>query len=139
MPKSSIEKRQADLRQALERRRRARRVEHDRGLGDLELEQRGLDVVDGQQPRDVDRQRRVEERARRQVDRDGQLVALLLPGAALAHGRSQYPAGEGDDEAGLLGDRHELLGAEEAVARVVPAHERLDADDAPLMTSALGW
>ena len=69
------------------------------------------------------------ERAR-EVDRDAELVALALPGLDLAHGGAEHPAGERDDQAGLLGDRDELLGSEQPVARVVPAHERLDADDA---------
>ena len=73
----------------------------------------------------------VEERARRQVDRDRQLVALRPATRGTgASRRSSTQRVSGDDQAGLLGERHELVGADQAVARVVPAHERLDADDA---------
>ena len=84
-----------------------------------------------EQRRDVDRERGVEEGAGREVDRDAELVALLAATRGTWRMRgAEHPAGERDDQAGLLGDRDELLGHEQAVARVVPAHERLDADDA---------
>ena len=42
--------------------------------------------------------------------------------------RTQRPSGH--DQAGLLGQRDELAGAEEAARRVLPAHQRLEAGDA---------
>ena len=47
---------------------------------------------------------------------------------ALAQRAVEHPAGQVGDQAGALGQRHELAGREQAARRVLPAHERLDAD-----------
>jgi hypothetical protein len=49
-----------------------------------------------------------------------------MPGACLAHRRVQHPARERPDEAGLLGQRDEAIGRDEALLRVLPANQGLD-------------
>ena len=64
--------------------------------------------------------------------RSGSTVVVglgVLPAAGLAAGLAQDVAAERDDQAGLLGERHELGGRHEAADRVLPAHERLRGDD----------
>src|SRR5512140_3231210 len=57
-------------------------------------------------------------------------MALLVPGArALAHA-AQRPVADGDDDAQLLGERHELVRREQPQLRMAPADERLDAGHA---------
>ena len=53
----------------------------------------------------------------------------LLPGARLAAGLAQHVAVEAGDQGGLLGQRDEAQRRQHAELGVVPAHERLDADD----------
>ena len=60
--------------------------------------------------------------------RSGPRVAVpFLPGAGLAHRLLQDPAAERHDQPGVLGERDEPVGAEHAVLRVQPAHQRLGA------------
>ena len=53
--------------------------------------------------------------------------------ASWRHASQQHPAPERDDQAALLGDRHELAREHDALARMAPAHEPLDGDDAALV------
>ena len=53
-----------------------------------------------------------------------------MPLGGLAAGLAEHPVAELAHEAGALGQRQELAGRDEAVA-VLPADERLDADDLP--------
>ena len=50
------------------------------------------------------------------------------PLADLAQGLAEYPGTERDDQVRLLGERDELAGGEQAAVRMLPAHERLDAE-----------
>jgi hypothetical protein len=122
--------RQPDLAQAHQRRLGARRVGHQHRLGDLELEQLGVDLVLGEQARDLDRELGVEERARGQVDRDRELEPGVAPLPDLREGGVEHERGQRRDQAGLLGDRDELAGPDDPELGVVPARERLGADDA---------
>ena len=88
MPKSSIEIRtpSAESRSSTVF-VRARSAEHRR-LGDLELEQGRREARVRQQPLDLVGELDVEQVARRQVHRHGQLEPAVPPLAALAHGLS---------------------------------------------------
>ena len=58
-----------------------------------------------------------------------QVVAGALPGAELLQRGAQDEARQRLDQPGLLGERDELAGRQQALLGVQPAHERLDADD----------
>ena len=90
---------------------------------------RAVDARALEQPRDLDGELRVQERAGREVDGDAQLLAVVVPHAHLAQRLLEHVRGERADQAGLLGDRHELGRADEAEPRVLPAGQGLDADD----------
>ena len=53
--------------------------------------------------------------------------------AAFAAALAQDPAADRHDQAGLLGQRDELVGADHAALGVVPAQQRLDAADRPVL------
>ena len=55
---------------------------------------------------------------------------LETPGVTAA--LAQHPAADRDDQAGLLGDRDELGGRDQAPLGVAPAQQRLDAGDGPV-------
>ena len=83
--------------------------------------------------RDVGRDVRVLELLDREVDahrerRLGRQQGLHL--ARLAAGLAQDPAADRDDQARLLGERDEGVGADHAALGVMPAQQRLDAGDA---------
>ena len=50
--------------------------------------------------------------------------------AASAAGAAQHELAELDDEAGLLGQRNEVDGGDQAALRMIPAQQRLEGDDA---------
>ena len=108
---------------------RAVGIVHDRGLGELEGEPGRIDPPFGQQRADGLGQLLVVQAAGREVDRDADLEARLLPVRQLAERGIEAPAGERLDQAGLLGVRDELVGQDRALVRVAPAGERLDAVD----------
>ena len=56
-------------------------------------------------------------------------VARGVPARRLGAGDAQHALADGEDRAGLLGDRDELAGRDEPALGVVPARQRLDADD----------
>ena len=65
------------------------------------------------------------------VDRDAQALAgddRVAPGLDGAAGFGEHPAAELDDLAGFLGRGDERARHYQAVVRVVPAHQRLDAE-----------
>ena len=78
------------------------------------------------------RQVAVRHLAGREVDGDVEWAlvgAQVVPAERLAAGRLLHPAADRLDQAAVLGDRDELAGVEQAALGVVPAHQRLDADD----------
>ena len=64
-----------------------------------------------------------------------------LPGSrGLAAALAQDPAADRDDEAHLLGERDELVGADQAALGVAPAQQRLDARrPTPSWSRTTGW
>ena len=85
--------------------------------------------VRAQHARDLGRELGVEQAALGDVDGDREVVAGLLPDAELLQRGAQDEARQRLDQPGLLGERDELAGRQQALLRVQPAHERLDADD----------
>ena len=79
--------------------------------------------------RDLGRELGVEQAALGDVDGDRELVAGAVPGGELLQRLAQHEARERLDQPGLLGERDELPGRQQALLGVQPAHERLDADD----------
>ena len=69
----------------------------------------------------------LDQRARRQVDRDADVETLRAPGAHLAQRVVEHVVGQRDDEAGVLGQRDELVGRQPAVHGVRPAQQHLGA------------
>jgi hypothetical protein len=67
------------------------------------------------------------QRAGREVDRDGQRLALRVPGCDLAQGLSEYRPGRGGHQPGFLDQVQKDLGVEQPPGGVVPAHQRLHA------------
>src|SRR6266849_1289702 len=55
--------------------------------------------------------------------------SCALPGARLPACFAQHPTADGDNEATIFGDRHELRSWEEASIRLPPAYQRLDSGD----------
>ncbi|MCY1357833.1 hypothetical protein D9M69_443410 [compost metagenome] len=106
---------------------------HHRGFGELELEPVGLDAALGDQPFEGRQQLAVLELAERQVDRHvhGRQAAPAQP-LHVAQGAGHHPVAERHDQAALLGQRDEFVGTEQAAFAVPPAHQRLEADDAPV-------
>jgi hypothetical protein len=118
--------------------RAALAVGHQRALGDLDGERVGRQAVGVEQRADAGRQGVVEEVARGEVDGDRQVEAGGTPGLRLGHGEPQHGVGELARAAALLDERQERVGEQQAAVGVLPAHERLDADDAARAHVALG-
>ena len=73
---------------------------------------------------------RMAELPRRQINRHLQIrEPATVPGRALLAGRAQHPLPEGDDEAGLLRQPDELVRLDEPMLGVLPAQQRLNAQD----------
>ena len=104
-------------------------VAHQRRLGDLERERRGLDARFPQHPTDVLREPLSVELVGGDVDRHADAVAPICPLRGLAGGLLQHPTTDRRDPPGLLGERDEVLGLDHAARGVPPAQERLDAHD----------
>ena len=112
-------------------------VGEDRGLGDLEHQPgrrhagRGHG---GQHPRGEVRLRQV---ARRDVHRHAGRCRNGHAGE-VAQCAPHHPVGERLDQPRALSQRQEGVGVDQAVARMVPAQQRLDADDAAVVQAQLG-
>ena len=99
-------------------------------LGDLEREPGGVGAGAGERAFEVVQERAVAELQRGDVDGDRRFVdAVERPGRELVAGGFDDPRADGDDGAGLLGDRDELAGREECVVDALPAQERFEAGD----------
>ena len=72
----------------------------------------------------------MEELARRQVDRHGQLAPGRRPGDLLRAGLLQHQRAQLADQAAVLADRDEDIRRDHAALGVVPAHQGLGTDDA---------
>ena len=105
-------------------------VVHEGGLGDLETQGGGIHARVSERPPDDLDQVGLGELAGREVDGEPEPAPARHPQAAhLAARLGEHPLAQRDHEAGLLGDADELAGRDEPPARVLPAHERLDAHD----------
>ena len=62
-----------------------------------------------------------------------------MPFLSLLTRRLQDPFADRPDEAGLLRQRYELLGTDEAALGMLPAKKRLAADDAAESILTSGW
>src|SRR3954451_860669 len=111
----------AERPQAGEDRRRLFRVADQHALGDLELEPGRLDAVLGQGLAHRLDQAVLAELDRGEVDRD----AKARPADQVAAGLADHPGADRDDEAGLLGDRDDLAGQDQAALGMAPAQQRL--------------
>ncbi len=112
----------------------AREVDERAALDHLELEPARRQAAAREGLEDGAAQARVDEAARRQVDRDAlrRRTAALVPGAQRPRRLAEDPQVELDDEPAVLRGRDERPGTERAEPRVVPPHQRLDRDDLPL-------
>ena len=110
---------------------------HRRLLGDLHHHPVGVQAERVDRGHHLAHRRRLPER-RRQVDRDEQVVAAVAPLAALAAGLVDDPVGDRADQPGALGDRQELGRGEQSALGIVPADQRLGADDAAVAQARPG-
>ncbi len=62
----------------------------------------------------------------RDIHRD---LQMRRPAGRLTAGLAQHPFAEGDDNPAFLGNRNEDIRRHHAPCRVLPAHQRLVADD----------
>ena len=128
MPKSSTAMRTPSSLMARSRWAVAVGVAHEGGFGDLDDQRGGVETAHGEGVADVLDDGVVVELAARDVDRDVEGVAPGVPGGHLLAGLAQHPAADLADLAGLLEDRDELVGLDQTPGRVLPAQQRLDAD-----------
>ena len=108
---------------------------HQDALGQLEPQALGRHAGLAQDGGELVGQRGLRELAAGEVDGQAGKVDRGVGGPAreLAAGLAQHPAPERDDQPALLGDGDERAGEHDALARVAPAHERLDPDDPALV------
>jgi hypothetical protein len=88
------------------------RVDHDRGLGDLELEVGGAEAGLVERRGDGLHELTVEQRAGRHVDGDLQLQSVRAPRGALAQRTSEHVVGQRLDQPGVLGHLDKGAGLE---------------------------
>src|SRR5690606_20569904 len=122
-----------DLAQARQPRGGVQLVAAHRGPGetDVLLVRRPAGLAKG--PGDLLRQGPAAQLPRRDVDRDEQALRareLALPAHGLGAGRAQDVGADGVDQAALLGDVDEHRRRDAALLRMVPAQQRLRADQA---------
>jgi hypothetical protein len=104
-------------------------IAHQRRLGDLERQHRRRDARLVRRPVDVLGEALAPELERGDVHRHADLVACGLLARRLTTGLAEHPAPDRDDLARLLGQWYELVGGHDAALGVVPADQRLRADD----------
>ena len=101
-------------------------------FGDLQYQQLGRQPAVLERKADRGHQARVRQLDARQVDRDDKRrpdAAGTLPGACLLARFAKHPFAEGDDQAGRLRQRDEVVRLDEAALRMGPANERLHPGD----------
>ncbi len=109
-------------------------VADQHALGDLDTEQPRIEPARGEQAFDAPRQVRLHQLARRQVHGHAhRRQPGALPGRRLFDGTAQHPVADGDDQAGLFGDRDEAIRRDAAQRGVLPAQQGLDADDVAML------
>ena len=75
----------------------------------------------------------VGQQASGEVDGHAEVVARCAPLGELAERLVQHVGGQRHNQARTLGEADELLRQDLAAARVTPAHERLDANEAAVV------
>ena len=75
------------------------------------------------------RQLGVDQRGGRQVHRDAEHASGVAPAAHLVQRLLEHGVGEVAHQAGVLDQRQERVGQQQAAGRVLPAHQGLDAGD----------
>ena len=113
-------------------------LDHQAALGDFDVQQVRRNRVGHQERLDGVRQVRIVQVAHRQVHRDRNAEASGVPDTALADRRLEHPATQRRDQAGLLGERNEVVWHDQATPRVLPAHQGLDPCQARVGAVALG-
>ena len=98
-------------------------------LGDFELDPLGLAAGLAHDLRDALRQVLAIELAAGKVHRHLKRQARLMPRRALRRRGAHHPVAQGVDKAGFLGQRDEHLRLHVAMLGVMPAQQRLGADD----------
>src|SRR5207302_9970578 len=107
-------------------------VLHRRRLRDLEPKQRGVEARLAQHGRHLIDERHLSELASRDVDADDRwrsLRTVHLPIHRLPAGLPQHPPPDGHDQARFLRQRQELGWWHDTAAGMLPAHQRLHAND----------
>ena len=128
MPKSSRESRTPSRSSAARVSATRAGLGHEDALGELERGRADAGSPWRARPAaTVCGQRRAVQVAGRDVDRDGHLQPDRPPLRGLRERGVDDVAGEPVHEAGVLGQRDEVVGEDQAALRVPPAHERLDA------------
>ena len=101
------------------------RVKHEAGFRDFQFKLFGRIAGVFQDLAKLDRECRVAQLRRRNVDRKGD----AFPSAGIGHCLAQHPQADGIDDARFLGNRDEDVGADLAIIRTVPTQQRFDRDD----------
>src|SRR5262249_15785463 len=106
---------------------RMRGVVHDEALGDLQLEQCGVEAEAAQSGRNQLNQFLVGELASREIDRhaDRSYIWKMSEPRCVLTGFAQHPLTEGYDQPGFLRERDEVAGTEQAVIGMLPTHQGL--------------
>jgi len=104
-------------------------VGHEELFGDFQLQGARRELPGCQQGGDLVGYVAVDQRAGRQVHRDGERLAARVPDGGLVQRLGQHQLGEGGHQAGFLDQAQEARGIQQAADRMIPAHQRLDPTD----------
>ena len=102
------------------------RIRHQHGLGDLEFQPVRRDIVGSERVDDRRHQRRRMDLQRRNVDRH---LHMIRQARRFRQRSADHPLAHARDQAIVLGEFDELVREHEAAHRMLPAQERLHADD----------
>ena len=106
-------------------------VVHQGGLGELQDAQSRIEAAVGEGIAHIGDDLVPIELFGRDVDRDGDVVALALPGRTLSAGFFEHPATNRHDETTGLEGRNEVVRQDHPPGRVTPAKKRLDTGEGP--------
>jgi len=109
---------------------------HDHAFGDLELEVTRVEARVVDRLFDITHQSMILQLPRGNVDADKHILGAGIAQLPLTHlltGFFEHPLANRDDQARVLGQRNEVAGWDQALVRVFPAHERLQACNAAVV------